>query len=151
MKYLKKEVVFAEHPEHVSLAFQITQCPNKCNGCHSPELREDIGEEINTTKFNYILDKYDGLIDNVIFFGGDHLVDEMKELLVCAHMRGLKTTLWSGKDHIEDSLIGYLDYLKLGGFDERVGGLESENTNQKYFEVKTGRKISIRKQHETNF
>ena len=46
LKYTEYKLVFLELPEEVSLAFSISSCPNLCRGCHSPELRNDIGTPI---------------------------------------------------------------------------------------------------------
>ena len=38
LKYLNCQVTFAEVPDEISLCINITNCPNRCPGCHSPEL-----------------------------------------------------------------------------------------------------------------
>ena len=46
MKYADSKVVFSEVPDEITLAISISNCPGTCKGCHSPWLREDIGEPL---------------------------------------------------------------------------------------------------------
>ena len=46
MKYLNTEIGFIEFPNEISLLINITNCPFHCEGCHSPELWENIGIEL---------------------------------------------------------------------------------------------------------
>ena len=48
IKYKDYYVVFEEIPDKITLAVNITNCQNRCIGCHSPELRENIGKELTT-------------------------------------------------------------------------------------------------------
>ena len=43
LKYTNTQVVFTEIPNHISLAINISNCQNNCIGCHSPYLKENIG------------------------------------------------------------------------------------------------------------
>ena len=47
VRYFNFDVVFAEVPDQVSLAINITGCPNRCPGCHSPHLWEDAGRVLD--------------------------------------------------------------------------------------------------------
>ena len=47
LKYADYDIVFQEIPNEVTLAINISNCPNRCVGCHSPYLMEDVGEELN--------------------------------------------------------------------------------------------------------
>lgn len=143
MKYSKFDIVFKEHPNHVSLAFQITGCKNRCIGCHSPELQEDIGSELTETVLKNILIKYHGLVDNVIFFGGYHDYPTLLSLLKICKDNNFKTTLWTGCETVSDEIKAFLDYLKIGPYIKERGTLGSKDSNQKYFEVKTNKEIVI--------
>ncbi len=44
LKFYNYDVVCQEIPDEVTLAVNITGCPNRCEGCHSPWLWEDGGE-----------------------------------------------------------------------------------------------------------
>ena len=58
-------------------------------------------------------------------------------------MKGLKTCLYSGNDDKEafQSLYGLLDYLKIGHYDEKLGGLDCPTTNQRFYRFDHGRLI----------
>ena len=44
LKFYNYDIVCQEIPDEVTLALNITGCPNHCEGCHSPWLWEDVGE-----------------------------------------------------------------------------------------------------------
>ena len=52
LRYYNFDIVFAEIPEEVTLAINITNCPNRCVGCHSPHLQQDIGENLTTEELS---------------------------------------------------------------------------------------------------
>ena len=45
LKYVDAKVVFAEVPDEVTLAINISNCPCQCKGCHSSYLAQDIGKK----------------------------------------------------------------------------------------------------------
>ena len=49
IKYVPQmtSVVIEEIPDRVTLAVDISNCQGNCVGCHSPFLKEDIGEELH--------------------------------------------------------------------------------------------------------
>jgi anaerobic ribonucleoside-triphosphate reductase activating protein len=143
MKSTGHTIVFKEHPDYVSLLISISNCPVKCEKCHTPELQQDIGEEFTEEKLTNLLLKYDGLIQNVIFFGGDQYPVEIVALLKICKKFNLKTTLWTGMLDIAPCIKMYVDYLKTGPYIESKGGLNSPTTNQRYIEVKTGKEIKL--------
>lgn len=143
MKMLDFGISFKEHPQYISLLFQITNCPYRCPECHSPELQEDIGKEINEGILYTILSSRHEYIGNVIFFGGEQEKALFLKLLSVCKKFGLKTTLWTGADKLDPEIRSQLDYLKLGKYDKDRGTLGEPNTNQRYFEVATGKPIDI--------
>ena len=46
LKYYNYDIVFQEIPDEVTLAVNLTNCPHRCIGCHSPHLRHNIGEPL---------------------------------------------------------------------------------------------------------
>ena len=43
MKIASYDIVFQDVPGEVTLSLNLSQCPNRCPGCHSPLLQDDIG------------------------------------------------------------------------------------------------------------
>ena len=48
LKYVPEmtSVVLEEIPDRLTLAVEVSNCRGNCPGCHSPFLREDVGEEL---------------------------------------------------------------------------------------------------------
>lgn len=141
LKYLGYSVVFQEVPDEVSLVFNISGCPYKCEGCHSKYLWKYDGAFISDDIDNIVI-KYRELITCVCFMGGDQNTYELCELF--HHVREtfhLKTCLYSGRDTLNElsELFPELDYIKIGRYRKEYGGLNSKTTNQRMFEIKDGK------------
>lgn len=139
MKYLTEQIVFQEVPNEISLAFEITNCPRKCLGCHTPELQQDIGYLLNESVFDQLIQKYaahDGklLFTCVLFLGGEQH-SELKNMLIYCKKHGLKTALYTGSSNIDANIMALLNYVKLGEYIQELGGLGSPTTNQLFFEI----------------
>ena len=138
MKILNSEIVFAEVPDEVSLALNITNCPIHCPGCHSKFLWEDIGEELTIDKLNSLLVPD---ITCVVFMGGPYT--EVQEL--CKYIKNtynLKTAWYSGVKSLPDDL-SYLDYIKVGPFKKELGPLNNPNTNQRLYVIIDNKPLDI--------
>ena len=61
LKYVDTKVVFREVPDEVTLAINISNCPNSCPGCHSSYLSEDIGEVLTITRIKKLLKENEGV------------------------------------------------------------------------------------------
>ena len=70
LKFAGYDIVFQEIPDEVTLAISISGCPNRCPGCHSPQLREDIGEPLTEETLTALLERYRGAITCVCLMGG---------------------------------------------------------------------------------
>ena len=138
-------VVFSEIPDEVTLAVEITNCPGHCVGCHSPWLREDIGEELTVEKLRDIIDRNIG-VTCVCFMGEGKDREALKKLAFSIKLRSdypYKTALYSGREEIEDEMYNYFDYVKLGPYIEAYGPLNKETTNQRLYEIVNGEKKDI--------
>jgi anaerobic ribonucleoside-triphosphate reductase activating protein len=62
---------------------------------------------------------------------------QLREVLQIVRCYGLKTCLYSGCECVESfhDLLPLLDYLKLGEYRPDNGGLDSANTNQRFYRV----------------
>jgi anaerobic ribonucleoside-triphosphate reductase activating protein len=138
------QVVFEEIPDYVTLAIEITNCPGHCVGCHSPWLREDIGDELTAEKLRELIDNNKG-INCVCFMGEGKDPDALKALATDIHDKypSIKTALYSGRDEIEDDYYKYFNFVKLGPYIELFGPLNSESTNQALYEIVDGERNDI--------
>lgn len=141
LKYANYGVVFQEIPNEVTLAINISNCPYKCKGCHSDYLWNNIGNYIDND-IEKLLNKYDGMITCVCFMGGDQNLNDLINLLKMIRNKQLKTALYTGADDINkiSSAIPYLDFVKIGSYKEKLGGLNCKITNQKFYEI-TNKKL----------
>ena len=138
MKYFSSKLVFKEVPSEISLAIEITGCPLRCKGCHSPHLRNHkLGTELTNQEFIRLLLKYKDAITCVVFLGGEWYKEGLVDKLVIAKNIGLKTALYTGEESVSEDILQHLNYLKTGPYIEHLGGLESpDTTNQKLIRIK---------------
>jgi anaerobic ribonucleoside-triphosphate reductase activating protein len=136
LKYLYCKEVFSEIPSEISLGISITGCTIKCPGCHSRDLWIDNGIILGMTEFQWLLNQHSG-ITCVCLLGGEHDIDALTELFMYAHQR-VKTAWYCGLDEIPKDKLGilrYLDYVKIGRYDQKLGPLTSPTTNQHLYKV----------------
>ena len=136
IKYYNAMVVFEEIPNEITLAINITNCPCHCKGCHSKFLWEDVGTELTIDELERLLDKNDG-ITTVCFMGGDSEPDTICALAEYIHeIKKLKVGWYSGKDEYYKNIdFKWFDYVKLGHYDEQLGGLNKSTTKKKLFKL----------------
>lgn len=136
VKYYNAMVVFEEIPDEITLAINITNCPCHCKGCHSEFLWEDKGILLTSEELDLLIDKNDG-ITTVCFMGGDAEPEVINVLAEYVHeIRHLKVGWYSGRDSYYKNInLNYFDYIKLGHYDEDLGGLNKETTNQRLFKI----------------
>lgn len=70
LKYTNTQVVFREIPDEITLAINISGCPNHCEGCHSSYLAHDIGTELSFNELLRLISINPG-ITCIAFMGGD--------------------------------------------------------------------------------
>ena len=136
MKYYNSMVVFEEIPNEITLAINITNCPCHCKGCHSKFLWEDVGTLLTSDELDRLIDKNDG-ITCVCFMGGDSSPQTINALAEYVHeVRNLKVGWYSGMDNYhKDIEFNWFDYVKLGHYDEELGGLNKKTTNQRLYKI----------------
>ena len=140
LRYQGYAVVLEEVPDEISLAFNISGCPHRCEGCHSQHLWKYEGILLSKD-IESVIDRYKDYISCVCFMGGDQNINELEELCRLIKIKyQLKICIYSGEDTIEKfkSLInnGLLNYLKIGRYNKTLGGLDCKNTNQKIYKIK---------------
>lgn len=139
------DIVFQEVPGEVTLALNLSCCPNRCPGCHSPRLREEVGEILGGELLKGLLGRYGGSVTCVCFMGGDGDPREVERLagLIRIESEGrLKTGWYSGRGTLPaDCDLSQFDFIKLGPYDRRLGGLDSPSTNQRFYRIDNGSMI----------
>ncbi len=131
------DIVFQEVPGEVTLALNIAGCPNRCSGCHSPHLREAVGEALDEALLEGLLERYGDTVSCVGFMGGDGDPAEVNRLAALVKSSsGLKTAWYSGRAKLaEGADARNFDYIKLGPYLAERGGLGTPGTNQRFYRV----------------
>jgi len=139
LRYVDYDIVFQEIPDETTLAINISNCPNHCPGCHSPQLWNDTGEVLTEQVLMDLLTKYGKAITCVCFMGGDASSDEIGKLANFLHRQDIsevKVGWYSGKPALPSGfLLNDFQYLKLGPYIEDLGGLRSKITNQRLYKI----------------
>lgn len=146
LKYVNHDIVFQEFPDEVTLAINLSGCPNRCPGCHSPELRNDIGEVLTEERLLSLLEAYIGRITCVALMGGDGSPESVVQLLgtVRREHPDLRTGWYSGGENMPPGAqLAVFDYVKLGAWVEALGPLSSPTTNQRLFRISNGQPTDI--------
>lgn len=143
VKYLQTEVVFEEIPTEISLAINITNCQNNCLGCHSPYLRENIGDELTTDSIDSLIEKNKG-ITCILFMGEGNDRERLLELAeYVKNEKHLKVAVYSGRKEVEPEFYNFFDYIKVGPYIEEYGPLSKETTNQRLYQIANGDIVDI--------
>lgn len=138
LKYVDAKVVFAEVPDEVTLAINISNCPCQCKGCHSSYLAQDIGKPLNKVSLRELIEDNKG-VSCVSFMGGDSDAIHLVALAswVKTHTN-LKVAWYSGRQELADIVakqLQWFDFIKLGPYKEEFGPLNSRTTNQRMYKV----------------
>lgn len=140
LKYCETGIVFREFPDEVTLAINLSNCPHRCPGCHSPHLQTDCGSELTDSELERLVEKYEKSITCVGFMGGDGDVVTLVSLMAFVRIKfpRLKIGWYTGYSDLKKSIDlstlqwieNCLDYVKTGPYVEELGGLDSPTTNQ---------------------
>ncbi|MCQ2166595.1 MAG: radical SAM protein [Bacteroidales bacterium] len=128
------DIVMEEIPHKVTLALEISNCQGNCIGCHSPFLREDIGEELTPEVIDRLIADNFG-VNCVLLLGEGTDPDALKSIARSireAHP-GVDTALYSGRAEVEDELFELFDYVKVGPYIKEFGPLNNPGTNQRLY------------------
>lgn len=137
LKYVDTKVVFAEIPDEITLAIDISNCPCHCEGCHSPYLADDIGEPLDLQHLTDLIDSNRG-ISCVCIMGGDANPSEVDDIAqdIKEYYPELKIAWYSGRQELsKDINLENFDYVKLGPYIKDKGPLNSPTTNQRFYKI----------------
>ncbi len=139
LKYVDYDVVFQEIPDEVTLAINLSNCPNHCVGCHSPQLMRNIGKDLTEVELLGLLGVYGKNITCVCFMGGDADPMAVADMAAVVHAYGahrLKVGWYSGKNCLpKDMPLERFDYIKLGPYVPSKGCLKERTTNQRLYKI----------------
>ena len=119
VRYHNFDIVFAEIPGETTLAFNITGCPNRCPGCHSPHLQTDEGRVLDDAELLALLACYGRSVTCVAFMGGDAEPHKIARLAKTVRKTYpvLHTAWYSGREELPEGFeSAAFDYVKLGGW-----------------------------------
>ena len=141
IKYCELEIVFREFPDEVTLAINISNCPHRCKGCHSPHLQKDIGGTLTPEVLEKLIEPFKDKVTCIGFMGGDADIEGLYELAktVKSKFPSLRTGWYSGNGTLAESyLLDVFDYVKIGPYIEKLGPLDNPNTNQRLYKKVDG-------------
>lgn len=136
LKYVDTKVVFQEVPDEITLAINISNCPCHCEGCHSPYLAEDTGIDLTIEELTRLGTETEG-ITCICFMGGDSDPKRINRLAKwVVEELDLKAAWYSGRQYIPDEIdVANFNYIKIGPYVPKLGGLDKDTTNQIMYEV----------------
>ncbi len=141
LKFADYDIVFQEVPDETTLALNLSNCPHRCEGCHSPQLREDIGEELTESALDLLLMRYP-CVTCVALMGGDADHEAVYAIARYIHTKGKKVAWYTGDTALPDDFpMAEFDFVKVGPYIEALGGLKSPNTNQRFYHILNNRLI----------
>ena len=138
LKFYNYDIVFQEVPDEITLALNITGCPNRCPGCHSRHLWKDEGIDMTADTLRKVIGPYLESVTCVGLMGGDQDPQEIQRLACWLRETypGLKVAWYSGRQLLPEGFdIHCMDYIKLGPWIAERGTLKNPNTNQRLYRV----------------
>lgn len=138
-----------EFPAVSHISFAVAGCPNNCKNCFWEEMKKN-GSALILSYYTYrlILEDAKTFSKMVVFLGGEWNKEYLISLLQIARNEyGLMTCLYTGlvEDYtkLDKRLLEHLDYVKTGHYDENLGPLKSEKTNQRMIRVRDGKCLNF--------
>lgn len=133
-------ITLNEVPDKVAFFIELGSCTQRCKGCHSKELWEEVKEP---TSLDVLLKEAEKAIDKganaIVLMGGtcNGLHTEELYTILQALSEIAPTCLYSGSD--DQKLNRFfaentgITWIKTGSYKEDLGGLSSPTTNQRFY------------------
>ena len=141
LKYVNTGVVFQEIPDEVTLSINLSNCPCRCPGCHSPYLWDNIGTPLTAMEVERLVRRYANDITCVCFMGGDAEPEYINILAryLCREHPSLRVGWYSGRSQLSPKVEkSNFDYVKLGPYIAEKGSLKDPTTNQRLYKKAAG-------------
>lgn len=133
-------ITLNEVPDKVAFFIELGSCTQRCKGCHSKELWEEVKEP---TSLDALLKEAEEVIDKganaIVLMGGTCNGLNIKELstILQALSDIAPTCLYSGSDNQKLNRFfaenTNITWIKTGSYKEELGGLSSPTTNQRFY------------------
>lgn len=139
LKYTDVCVTFAEIPDEINLCINVTSCDGLCQDCHTPELRQDIGNDLEQNIVQLIHEHSD--VSCIVFMGEGRKQGDTRAMwkhilhIVRFFFPDKKFALYSGRPEVEEDFVWEWDYLKVGPYIPTLGPLNSPTTNQRLYVI----------------
>ena len=136
LKYIPEltDTVIEEIPDRVTLAVEISNCRGNCPGCHSPFLKDDIGEELTPIVIDKLITDNFGI--NCFLFLGEGRDSDML-LALARYIRNtypaIEVAVYSGREKVDEEFYDIFDFVKTGPYIEALGPLNKRTTNQRLY------------------
>ena len=106
LKCYNYDIVCQEIPDEITLALNISGCPNRCKGCHSPWLWEDVGEPMDEPMLDAVIGKYAAAVTCICIMGGDGDYGQVERMAKFVRQRfpHLKTAWYSGRTSFPEDM-----------------------------------------------
>lgn len=137
MRYSYPQETLSEVPGEISLALSISGCNLGCKGCHSLETWDkNFGKDLTSDEMHKLMQKYK-YSTCVVFYGGEWEIDELTKMCKIVHSYNKKVCLYTGRelDYFNPDFLQNLDFIKVGKYIKELGGLQSPETNQKFYDL----------------
>ena len=136
IKYIPEltDIVLEEIPDKVTLAVEISNCRGSCLGCHSPFLKNDIGEELTPAVVDRLIADNFGV--NCFLLLGEGK-DKDALLRIAAYLKDkyprIERAVYSGRQEVDPEFYEAFDYVKVGPYIAECGPLNERTTNQRIY------------------
>ena len=143
MQCYGKFITLQDVPNEIALSFCVAGCTLNCKDC---SWNNTPNKTIYDFDIKREIDK-EPLVTCINFFGGEWLYKDLLCYLDYAHACNKKTCLYTGLTLREINeqyplLLSSLDYIKVGRWISRLGGLDSKSTNQRFIDLRNNRVIN---------
>lgn len=114
------KVTMLDFPGRISAVVFLQGCPWRCPYCHNPEMQCMANGEVPFSDLETLLGKRHGLLDGVVYSGGDPLVyNKLPDLLKWTQAQGFETGIHTG-GHLWENFEKCLPYTNWVGFDMKA-------------------------------